>query len=160
MGCGKSTFGKKLSKALGYQFIDLDQEITKNTGMSIPELFELHGENHFRTIEQETLTATFSLSDTVVACGGGCPCFFDNIDQINQHGVSVYIQMHPKSLFIRLKQNTDTRPLLKNKTDEALLDYINQKLNERKVFYEKAQHIVKGENLKINELVDLLNLGK
>ena len=158
MGCGKSTVGKKLARKLNFKFIDIDTEIEKNQGKSIAEIFKIEGETEFRNLERNFLIDTFTLDNVVVSCGGGLPCFFDNMDLINTHGISVYLKMSPKSLHNRLIPAKTTRPLLQNKTDEEILPFIEETLALREQFYNKAQFVVKGENLDVFALIELLNL--
>ena len=86
MGAGKSTVGKKLAKKLRLTFIDLDEQVEKESGMSPFELFEKSGEDAFRIKEQETLHKIFKQDNFVLSTGGGTPCFFDNMKLMNEHG--------------------------------------------------------------------------
>ena len=158
MGCGKSTVGKKLARKLNFKFIDIDAEIEKAKRISIADIFQQEGEKAFRNLERDFLIATFTLDNIVVSCGGGLPCFFDNLSLINSYGKSVYIKMSPKSLHNRLVQAKISRPLLQNKTDEELLIYIEETLVLREVFYNKAQFVVKGEDVDVFAVIELLNL--
>src|SRR4030095_14447942 len=97
MGAGKTTTGKKLASLLGYTFIDLDGRIEKETGLTVVELFQ-SGEYKFREIESMVLTNTGELQNTIISCGGGTPCFNDNLSWMNSHGISVYIKMRPGAL--------------------------------------------------------------
>jgi shikimate kinase len=97
MGCGKTTAGKRLALKLGYEFVDLDHVIEAVEQRTIAEIFEQEGQNAFRLIEQRELHNTFNLKNTIVSTGGGAPCFFDNIEQMNKHGNTVYIQLTPKT---------------------------------------------------------------
>lgn len=148
MGCGKTTHGKKLAKALSYSFVDLDKFIEQKYNQSVSEIFSNEGEVEFRSREtlclQEVINKT---TRTVISLGGGTPCFNDNLQLIKQSGVLVYIKMDSKSLFKRLKQAANKRPLLKNKTDNELLLYIESLLNQRDVFYSQAHIIINGLNL-------------
>lgn len=156
MGCGKTTTGKAVAKKLGYTFIDMDDAIVAQTGKSINELFEIHGEQGFREIEKQYLHSSFDFKNAVISTGGGAPCFFDNIEQINLHGTSFYIKMSVGGLFNRLTNAKHERPLLKNLNDEELKAFIELNLTKREPFYSQAMHIVKGENLKPTDIIDLL----
>jgi shikimate kinase len=142
MGSGKSYTGRKLAARLGLPYIDLDQMIEKRAGKTITALFEEHGETGFRQFERETLLETGKHLSAVISCGGGVPCFLENIDWINQHGTSVYLKTSPEILFQRLKNGRQQRPLLRGKTDEELKSYIVEKLKERETFYNQAQLIL------------------
>ena len=157
MGSGKTTVGKALAKKLGYTFIDMDDAIIEQTGKSISELFELHGEQGFREIEKQYLHSTFDFKKTIISTGGGAPCFFDNMEQINAHGTCFYIKMSVGGLFNRLTNAKDERPLLKNLNDEELKAFIELNLSKREPFYSKATHTIKGENLKLAGIIKILS---
>lgn len=147
MGCGKSTLGKKLAVKLGYDFIDLDQQIEKEAGMSIGTYFSVNGEAAFRAKESETLKTFNYPVNCVVATGGGVPCYFDNMDWINQNGLSVYIEMTPVALARRLENGKEKRPLLKDMDETQLISFITDKLEERNQFYQQATLKVNGISL-------------
>jgi shikimate kinase len=144
MGSGKTTFGKKLASSLGYPFFDLDHVIEALVGQSIPEYFTAHGEESFRKLEKQTLQEGAYPDDCVVSCGGGSPCFFDNMDWMNQNGLTVYLDMPAAALAKRLEKGKHKRPLLKDLDEAGLLRFIETKLAEREVFYSKARLIVSG----------------
>jgi shikimate kinase len=147
MGCGKTTAGIKLALKLGFNFIDLDEEIENKQNKSISQLFEDEGQDAFRLIEKAELHKTFTLNNTIVSTGGGAPCFFDNMEQMNKHGKTVYIQLSPTNLIERLRSEKDKRPLIANKTDDELLSFIENGLIEREPFYCKASHTIAGIGL-------------
>lgn len=153
MGSGKTTHGKKLAKLLGYNFIDLDELISHNENLSVSELFELKGEKEFRHIETQTLKSIIHNSGPfVISLGGGTPCFNQNLDLLKKEGVLIYIQMPPKALFNRLITAKEKRPLLKNKTDQELLPFIENLLKQREEYYLQAAIIVDGINLDLMTL--------
>ncbi len=147
MGCGKSTAGKGLAKKLGYEFIDLDELLEANEGRTISEIFANDGEEAFRKIEQATLASTFGLEHVIIATGGGAPCFFDNMAQMNAHGLTIYIQMTPEGLMERLQGGMDHRPILKGKSPQELHRFIAEALEKRNPFYTQAKSIVDGQIL-------------
>lgn len=148
MGCGKTTQGKKLAKTLAYTFIDLDKYIEEKYHKSVTEIFSSEGEIEFRTKETLCLQEVINNNTrSVISLGGGTPCFNDNLNLIKQSGVLVYIKMDAKSLYKRLKQASHQRPLLKNKTDNELLDYIESLLSQREAFYSQAHIVINGLNL-------------
>lgn len=154
MGCGKSTLGKKLAAKTGYSFIDLDDVIVQKVGMSITEYFEAFGEPAFRAIEQRELHKLAGLKNTIIATGGGVPCHLDNMDWMNQHGKTVYLKLSPKALLSRLSQKEiESRPLLKGKTTEGLLEFIQSKLEERSPFYSRATLIFDALHSNTEELI-------
>ena len=154
MGSGKSTIGKKLATKLGFLFIDLDNLIESKYRITIPDIFSKYDENAFRLVEHKTLQDTFTINNVVISTGGGTPCFYNNISLINQHGFSVYIQMHAKSLYDRLINSKKKRPLLADKSADEILDHIEKQLGERESYYLQSKLIIKGESLDIDKLVE------
>ena len=104
MGSGKSTAGEQLASKLNYQFIDLDKLIVSEYGQTIPQIFAEKGEASFRAMENNLLKKVIQKSNTVVSCGGGTPCYYDNIDLMNNTGITVYLKMSVDALASRLKQ--------------------------------------------------------
>lgn len=147
MGCGKSTMGKKLAVKLGYEFIDLDHQIELSIGTTIAEYFSVHGEAAFRKLESETLKTFDYPANSVIATGGGAPCFFDNIEWMNASGLSIYIEMPAAALAKRLESGKEKRPLLRDLNEAEMIEFIEKKLNEREVFYKRALLTVNGINL-------------
>ena len=121
-GCGKSTFGKRASEILKMEFIDLDREIVESEMKSISEIFETLGEDHFRKVESLVLKKiTSEKKHFIMATGGGAPCFFDNMEFMNTHGITFYIEIEIKHLLSRLSsRGIDKRPLLKRLGEENL----------------------------------------
>lgn len=157
MGSGKTTAGKHLALKLGYDFLDLDRCIAAYEQKSIATIFNESGEPAFRLLEKNYLLQTFQKTNTVVSCGGGTPCFFDNMEMMNAHGITIYLQMSAKELYSRLKNAKTERPLLAGKTETELLDFIDAKLQERQSFYNQATISVSGINLNYQMLIDALN---
>ena len=155
MGCGKSTKAKQLANRLGCDVIDLDSIIVAQEGKSIAEYFAENGEAAFRKLEQETLKNYPYPETSVIATGGGLPCFFDNMDWMNANGKTVYLKMTPPQLVSRL-HNREKRPLLKGMDDEQLLAFIETKLTERNAFYNQAQVVVNAFDLDAEELMNAL----
>lgn len=153
MGCGKSTKAKQLANLLACPVIDIDAVIVEQQQMSIADYFAANGEAAFRQLENEMLKS-FDYPDTcVVATGGGLPCYFDNMEWMNQNGVTVYLEMTPPQLVSRL-HNREKRPLLKGMDDEQLLTFIIGKLEERNVFYHQAKLIINAFDLDPKELLE------
>lgn len=141
MGCGKSFIGKNLAQMLGWEFLDMDDFIEDNEGMTISKIFAEGGESLFRELERNYLHATYDFSQTVIATGGGAPCFFDNINWMNHNGKTIYLNTPIHILVERLKKETAHRPLLADKTSDELNHYITTKLEDRNPYYEQAQII-------------------
>ncbi len=140
-GSGKTRIGRALARRLHLPFFDLDHEIVKATGMEIPRIFAEYGEDYFRERERDTLRAVTSREKHfVLATGGGTPCFFDNMAFMNGKGVTVFLHVPLRDLYERLLAGgTFQRPLLKDKTPEALLKELQEKYNERRPFYKQAE---------------------
>ena len=156
MGCGKTTWSRKLAAHLGYDFIDLDHLLEEQAGMTIAEYFATYGEDSFRILESEVLKQTPYTQNTVVSTGGGLPCFFDNMEWMNAHGKTVYIKLSPKTLVDRLERSKNKRPLLREKQGEELLAFITERLAEREVFYLQASYIANGISLSVDGLEELI----
>lgn len=139
MGCGKSTLGRALGVATGREFIDLDHYIEQRFHATVSELFAERGEQGFRQIERAMLAEVAGFSDCIIACGGGTPCFFDNMDLMNRSGLTVWLNTPIERLYERLQRNRSKRPILANKSDEELRDFIVSALNAREPHYSKAQ---------------------
>jgi shikimate kinase len=149
MGSGKTHIGKLLAKRIGYDFVDMDEYFEMNQAQSVATFFELSGESRFRELEKEYLLHSADWENTVVATGGGCPCFFDNMSWMNDKGITIYLKLEPKDLFERLVSGSSKRPLLQNKTRDGLKSFIEEKLNERSPFYNQAKLTINnGQNAK------------
>lgn len=147
MGSGKTTIGKHLAKDMKWQFIDMDDYFEKKHECKIKEFFAKYGEAQFRIAENEVVKELATQENVVVATGGGAPCYYDNMEIMNAAGATIYINVEPRDLAKRLKNAKADRPLLADKSDEELLDYITSKLNERDGHYRKAHMTVDGEHL-------------
>ena len=142
MGSGKTTVGKALSKETGMMFYDLDWYIESRMHKSVSQIFAEKGEEGFRKIEYNMLHEVAEFEDVIISCGGGTPCFFDNIDYLNQQGEVVYLKASPETLYKHLLMAKIERPLLKDKSADELIAYITEHLKQREPFYEKARHIL------------------
>jgi shikimate kinase len=147
MGSGKTTFGKKLASSLDYPFFDLDHQIEASVNQPIPQYFAAQGEESFRKLEKQTLQEYAYPEDCVVSCGGGSPCYFDNMDWMNENGLTIYLEMPVSALAGRLEKGKHKRPLLKDLDQIGLLQFIEGKLAERLPFYSKAKLTVSGIDL-------------
>ncbi len=156
MCSGKSTVGKKLAKKLGLKFCDTDKLFEEKNNSTISDFFAKHGEVAFREKEREILTSLLPLQDCVVSTGGGIPCFQDNMDLMNENGITIYLDISPKSVLDRLRSADEERPLLKDIPAEEQEAFIEQHLAQRKPFYEKADISVKAENLKVETIINKL----
>ena len=158
MGCGKSSVGKKLANRLQYSFLDIDEMIQKKEDTTIEKIFQDKGEGYFRKLENKYLRKLQEKNGNyVIATGGGLPCHDGNMDYMNESGLTIYLKMNTGQLFYRLKQAKKKRPLLQNKTEYEVIEYIEKKLKEREPYYNKAKIGFNAFNLKISELVEQIN---
>ena len=155
MGSGKTYWGKLLSLKLSFPFFDLDDQITSREGKTINEIFNEKGEEDFRMIEKELLhTITESHDNFVMACGGGAPCYFNNIDYMNQLGTTVWINTPIGELCKRLLEEKMQRPLIKELTDEETRIFIQKKFADRKIYYEQADITIDENPIRLEYLIE------
>ncbi|MCH5232071.1 MAG: shikimate kinase [Muribaculaceae bacterium] len=157
MASGKTTFGKALARKLGRTFIDLDNYIEESTGDSVTQLFKKYGHDGFRKIESEKLREIGNLDNLIVACGGGTPCFHNNISFLNNSGLTVFLETSEHVLTSRLAEDNQNRPLVAGKSYAEIQETIKSQLEERLPFYRQAALIWDGNKLEnekeINENV-------
>jgi shikimate kinase len=140
MGCGKSYWAKQWSEAFGLKCYDLDQEIETRENKTIASIFKENGEDAFRKIERQTLQTYFHLDHYIMSCGGGTPCFFDNLKQMNEKGVTIFLNSTVEELVARLKNEKEARPLLKDVADDVLDVFIREKLKQREHCYSGSMY--------------------
>ena len=155
MGSGKTTVGKALSKDLGIPFYDLDWYIESRMRKTVAQIFAERGEEGFRKIEHNMLHEVAEFENVIISCGGGTPCFFDNMDYMNGQGETVYLQASPDVLFNHLKMGKTERPLLKNKTPEEMQVFIAEQLEKREPYYSKAKHTLNVDLLENYEKIKI-----
>ena len=161
MGAGKTTVGKALAKELGLFFYDLDWYIETRMRKTVKQIFDERGEEGFRQIEHNMLHEVAEFENVIVSCGGGTPCFFDNMDYLNQQAETVYLKASPEVLYEHLRMGKGVRPLLLNKTPEETRAFIREQLQQRESFYMKAHHVI-DVNLMDNfeKIADTVNVIK
>ena len=147
MGSGKTTLGKAYSAATGLQFVDLDWYIEERMHKSISDLFAERGEDGFRLLEQKMLHEAGEFENVLIACGGGTPCFFDNMEVMNASGTTVYLKVSVEELAKRLELCKHTRPVLKGRSGEELRAFIAESLEKRNPFYTKASITFDAEKM-------------
>lgn len=140
MGAGKTTVGKELSKDIGIPFYDLDWYIESRMRKTVAQIFADKGEEGFRKVERNMLHEVAEFEDVIISCGGGTPCFFDNMDYLNEQGDTIYLKAAPEVLYKHLLMGKVERPLLKNKTPDELIAFIREQLEMRESFYSKAKY--------------------
>jgi len=154
MGAGKTTAARRLANRLGWEVVDTDDMFEEKYKISVCDFFSKYDEALYRKLESEVLKSTESLENVVVSTGGGTACYFDNIDWMNQHGLTVFLRISEKAVVDRLLHAKRKRPLAVGKSEEELADFVAQHYTSRLPFYEKAQITVKSEDLDIDGLTE------
>lgn len=155
MGSGKSTIATFLSEKLQLPCFDLDQHIEEKERMTISSLFKTKGEIYFRKIEHQVFSQMMHSTESfVLSLGGGTPCYANNHLLLRGDGiVSIYLRTSIDQLYLRLKGEKIPRPLLGDKSDEELKDFIAQHLFERSYFYNQATYFLNTDMKSPKEIV-------
>ena len=153
MGAGKTTAARRLAHRLGWEVADTDALFEEKYKSSVNDFFNKYDEPLYRKLESEVLKATESLENTVISTGGGTACYFDNMEWMNQHGLTVFMRISPQAAVDRVIHSRHKRPLVEGKSEEELTEFVNRHYASRKPFYEKAQITVKSENLDLDDLM-------
>lgn len=144
MGSGKTTYGKALAHQRGYDFYDLDEAIEQALTLPVREIFTLHGEAYFRKQEAAILRNTQTFENTVIATGGGTPAYHGNMEWMNDHGHTIFLDAPAETLYERLVSETASRPLLQGLQGDALRTHIRILLSERLPWYRMAHETIPG----------------
>lgn len=161
MGCGKSTIANRLSKSTNIPFLDLDKSIEERTNLSINEIFEQRGEIYFRKLEHEIfLELLNSHGDMIIGLGGGTPCYANNHELLKGDNViSIYLKASVETLFERLVANKSKRPLIADKSNEEMKEFIAKHLFDRSFYYNQAQYKVNIDGKEKDETTrDILSI--
>lgn len=154
MGCGKTTLGKRVAEQTGFTFVDLDGFIEQKYHKTVADIFSEMGQDKFREIEKSALAEVAQFENVVIATGGGAPCFYDNIDVMNNAGRTIYIKLTPEQLAHRLEHSrAGKRPLIAGKSGEELRQFIESGLQQREQYYLQAQLILAGSDDDIVEKI-------
>jgi shikimate kinase len=157
MGSGKTHWGRLLSAKLGLAFFDLDTAIVEQEKRSVADIFSVKGEEYFRYLEKEMLERISDQQDgLILSCGGGTPCFFNNIEYMKKSGKVIWLNTSIDVLKQRLLRERKSRPLIREVEDADLSRYIVRKLSERRMYYQQADVMVNEENVTLDELIRLL----
>lgn len=158
MGCGKSSLGKKIAKAMGMRFIDTDAEVESREGATIADIFHYEGEEYFRKSERyiiEELAA--SDEDMVISTGGGVPLWEDNMEVMNQSGVTLYLKRTAEQIASRLSPHgREKRPKLRGLNDEELVAFMRDNMAQREPYYCKATLTIDCTPMSDAELVTMI----
>ncbi|MBM7581276.1 shikimate kinase [Caldicoprobacter guelmensis] len=150
MGVGKTTVGKLLAQRLGYRFVDADQVIEEETGLSIPEIFSRYGEGYFRQLERQAIRRIFIHSGIVLATGGGAVMDPANFSFLMENGCVVALDASEETLWERLKSCKD-RPMLYSENPREKMRAL---LEMRRPVYYKAHFVVRVDGKSPKEVAD------
>lgn len=158
MGSGKTHWGKIWAKRYKFDFYDLDEHIERREQRTILEIFENNGEDIFRLLETKMLRDTARIENGIISCGGGTPCFHDNIKWMNEKGCTVYLSGSPNYLFENIVKEKDQRPLIKTVNKAELLFYTEQMLKQRLPFYEQANVTLSVDGLTEESFEEIIKI--
>ena len=161
MGCGKSTIAEKLSGLLHLPFVDLDKSIEAKSEMSINQIFEAFGEVYFRKLEHDVFVELLATSkNQIIGLGGGTPCYANNHELLKGEGItSIYLKASVETLFNRLSHNKSKRPIVANKSEAELQEFIAKHLFDRSYYYNQAEYKVAVDGKSIDETVtDIMSI--
>lgn len=150
MGAGKTSLAKKLANKLGLLFLDTDTEIEKQVGKSISEIFAQKGEHYFRSLESKFIDNLPKVPH-IISCGGGLPCFNDNILKLKKIGKVLFLNIDFEFMYSRIKEKK-IRPLVQLKSKEQLKELFIQ----RKLYYQFSDLEI-DNSLSLNQLILLIN---
>ena len=161
MGCGKSTIAEKLSGLLHLPFVDLDKSIEAKARMTINQIFETFGEVYFRKLEHDVFVELLATSENkIIGLGGGTPCYANNHELLKGEGItSIYLKASVETLFNRLSHNKSKRPIVANKSEAELQEFIAKHLFDRSYYYNQAEYKVAVDGKSIDETVtDIMSI--
>ena len=153
MGAGKTTNGKRLARRLGLDWKDTDHLFEERYCISTDDFFHKYDEPLYRQLEAQILRSTEQYDNVVISTGGGTPCFHDNIDWMNEHGLTIFLKISPQTVVDRLSKSKVKRPLVVGKSLEELTAFVQKTYTDRLPFYEKAQLVFKGEDCDLEAIV-------
>lgn len=160
MGTGKSYWGSKWADANQLGFYDLDALIESEEKASVVDIFEKAGEDYFRVKEASILRDMAKNNECIISTGGGAPCFYENMQWMNEHGTTVYLSATPAFILQRVMDEKEKRPLIKNVNEAELLFFIEQKLKEREPYYNQANITLDAETLDENSFRSVISKAR
>ena len=156
MGAGKTTAARRLAQRLGWEVADTDDLFEEKYKISVCDFFNKYDEALYRKLESEVLKSTEILENVVVSTGGGTACYFDNMEWMNQHGLTVFMRISPQAAVDRVVHSRHKRPLVEGKSEEELTEFVNKHYASRIPFYEKARITVKSEDLDVDDMMNTI----
>jgi len=156
MGTGKSFWAQKLAAALHVPFFDLDAEIERNEKRSITAIFQTDGQDEFRRKEAQALRAFANYKSFVLSTGGGTPCFNNNMQWMNEHGITIWIDESLDVIAERLKGQREHRPLVAELPEQGVKDFLSDMLTNRRAYYEQAKLHLAGDEIKEENFLKII----
>ncbi|MFY0254240.1 shikimate kinase [Chitinophaga sp. 30R24] len=156
MGAGKSYWGKQLADHWQLPYYDLDEVIVEAEEMAIADIFATKGEDYFREKESTLLRELSMQENFLISCGGGTPCFQENMDFMNQHGTTIWLNPSLETMVERLQRKKNKRPLIADLEDKDLMGFVEKKLAERLPFYQQSRHIISSDNISLDTFTENL----
>lgn len=157
MGSGKTHWGPQLASKMDLTFFDLDKVIVDKEGREIADIFTEDGEEYFRYLEKQVLEEIVENNDQfIISCGGGTPCYFNNIQFMKKKGTVIWLNTQIDILVNRLLKDKASRPVLKDIADDELKPFILKKILNRKLYYEQANIIVNEESLSVDTFAKII----
>lgn len=158
MGCGKSTLGRQMAREMGCEFLDTDELVEQAEGADVSEIFARQGEAAFRTMERQAIESLRGKANAVVSTGGGLPCFGDNMELLNKLGFTVYLNVPVDTLVSRISKTGSKRPLIVQKSEDELVEFVKESLSVREPYYKQAMMTVSGRSVRASDIVQLINI--
>lgn len=153
MGSGKSHISKNLSQKINFKLIDLDQKISEQHGISIPEIFQTRGEIYFRKEEKRILEQLLNSEENLIlSLGGGTPVYYDNMNIINQKSKSIFLRASVNTLTNRVLLQKNSRPLISKLEDSDIPEFIAKHLFERNPYYSQAHFSIDTDSKSASEI--------
>jgi len=157
MGSGKSYWADKLSSLLNIPAFHLDDEIEKAEQKTVAEIFSEKGEDHFRQKENEVLKSFSAKENFILSTGGGAPCFYDNMNWMNNNGITIWIDEPVEIIAERLQKEKSHRPLIATVEDNNLEYFLTQMREKRNSFYSKAKYYLTGNNITEKDFLKIIS---